>query len=105
MLDIRTNRLTRVAGSAQVPEIDAASWSPDGKRLVFSAYRQNLHGGLYVVDVATKRLTPLLVRGAGARVVAGWPLDRVRARERPVELDLAARSPQQPRAPPNAGRD
>ncbi len=73
VLDVRTNRLTRVAGSAQVAEIDAASWSPDGKRLVFSAYRQNSHGGLYIVDVATKRVTPLLVRGAGARAPAWSP--------------------------------
>jgi len=73
VLDIRTGKLTRVAGSSQVDEIDAASWSPDGKRLVFSAYRQNPHGGLYVVDVATKRLTPLLVHGAGARAPAWSP--------------------------------
>ena len=73
VLDVRTNRLTRVAGSAQVAEIDAASWSPDGTRLVFSAYRQNPHGGLYVVDIATKRVTPLLVHGAGARAPAWSP--------------------------------
>ncbi len=73
VLDIRTKTLTRVAGSAQVAEIDAVSWSPDGKRLVFSAYRNNPHGGLYVVDLATKRLTPLLVHGAGARMPAWSP--------------------------------
>ena len=71
VLDIQTNKLTRVAGSAQVDEIDAVSWSPDGKRLVFSAYRQNPHGGLYIVDLATKHLTPLLVHGAGAHAPPG----------------------------------
>lgn len=73
VLDLRTRKLTRVAGSAQVAEIDAVSWSPDGRRLVLSAYRPNVHGGLYVVDVATKRLTPLLVAGAGARMPAWSP--------------------------------
>jgi len=73
VLDIRTGRLTRVAGSSQVAEIDAVSWAPDGKRLVFSAYRQNPNGGLYTVDLATKRVTPLLVRGAGARAPAWSP--------------------------------
>jgi Tol biopolymer transport system component len=67
VLDLRTGSLRRVAGSSQVAEIDAVSWSPDSTRLVFSAYRQNANGGLYVVDTATKRLTPLLVRGPGAR--------------------------------------
>ena len=76
VLDIRTNKLTRVAGSAQVDEIDAASWSPDGKRLAFSAYRQNPHGGLYIVDLATKHLTPLLVHGPGAREPAWSPNGR-----------------------------
>lgn len=76
VLDVRTGRLTRVAGSSQVAEIDAVSWAPDGKRLVFSAYRQNPNGGLYTVDLATKRLTPLLVRGAGARAPAWSPNGR-----------------------------
>lgn len=73
VLDLGTRKLERVAGSAQVAEIDGVSWSPDGKRLVLSAYRQNSHGGLYVVDVASKRLTPLLVDGAGARSPAWSP--------------------------------
>ena len=77
VLDLRTRKLTRVAGSAQVAEIDAVSWSPDGTRLVLSAYRQNEHGGLYVVDVASKRLAPLLVHGAGARAPAWSPDGRV----------------------------
>jgi len=76
VLDVRTGRLTRVAGSSQVAEIDAVSWAPDGKRLVFSAYRQNPNGGLYTVDLATKRVAPLLVRGAGARAPAWSPNGR-----------------------------
>lgn len=73
VLDLGTRRLERVAGSAQVAEIDAVSWSPDGKQIVLSAYRQNPRGGLYVVDLATRRLWPLLVRGAGARAPAWSP--------------------------------
>lgn len=73
VLDLRTGRLRRVAGSSQLAEIDAVSWSPDGTRLVLSAYRHNAHGGLYVVDVASRALTPLLVRGAGARDPAWSP--------------------------------
>ncbi|HXH98233.1 MAG TPA: hypothetical protein VNH40_13585, partial [Gaiellaceae bacterium] len=70
VLDLGTRTLERVAGSAQVAEIDALSWSPDGRQIVLSAYRQNPRGGLYVVDLATKRLRPLLVHGAGARAPA-----------------------------------
>lgn len=73
VLDLGTRRLERVAGSAQVAEIDALSWSPDGSRIVLSAYRHNPHGGLYVVDLATRRLRPLLVDGAGARAPAWSP--------------------------------
>ena len=73
VLDLRTGTLERIVGSSQVAEIDGVSWSPDGTRLVLSAYRQNPHGGLYVVDVATHALTPLLVRGPGARAPAWSP--------------------------------
>jgi Tol biopolymer transport system component len=57
----------RVAGSRQVAEIDAMSWSPDGRRIVFSAYKHDAHGDLYVADVATRRVTPLLATPAGER--------------------------------------
>jgi Tol biopolymer transport system component len=73
VLDLATGRMRRVAGSSQVAEIDAVSWSPDSSRLVFSAYRQNSRGGLYVVDLSTGRLSPLLVRGPGARAPAWSP--------------------------------
>jgi Tol biopolymer transport system component len=73
VLDLGTGRLERVAGSKQVAEIDALSWSPDGRQIVLSAYRQNPHGGLYVVELATRRLRPLLVHGAGARSPAWSP--------------------------------
>lgn len=74
VLDVRTGKLERVAGSSQVAEIDALSWSPDGTRIAFSAYRPNEHGGLYAVDVATRRLTPLLIHGPGA-VDPAWSPD------------------------------
>ena len=74
VLDLRTGKLERVAGSAQVAEIDAVSWAPDGRRLAFSAYRPNARGGLYLVDLRTKRLEPLLVSGPGA-VDPAWSPD------------------------------
>lgn len=74
VLDLRTGKLERVAGSAQVAEIDAITWAPDGRTLALSAYRPNARGSLYLVDVRTKRLTPVLVRGPGA-VDPAWSPD------------------------------
>src|SRR5512146_508306 len=38
------------------------SWAPDGRHLVFSGVRQG-GSGLYVIDVATGRVRPLLTGG------------------------------------------
>lgn len=72
-----SSRLERVAGSRQVGEIDAFSWSPDGRKIVFTGYRNDDHGDLYVVDLATKRVAKLLATGAGQRHPA-WSPDGTR---------------------------
>ena len=71
--DRATGRMTRLAGSSQVSEITSLSWSPDGSQIAFSAAGGNPHGALYVVGVATHRVRPLLIGGAGARDPAWSP--------------------------------
>jgi Tol biopolymer transport system component len=73
LLDTRTGKLDRVAGSRQVAQIDSFSWSPDGSRIVFTGYKRDDHGDLYVVDVRTKRIRTLLGSKAGERQPAWSP--------------------------------
>jgi Tol biopolymer transport system component len=73
VFDTRTQKLVRVAGSRQFDEIDALSWSPDGRFIAFSAYRGNERGNLYVVDVETRRASLLLGNRAGQRDPAWSP--------------------------------
>jgi Tol biopolymer transport system component len=73
VFDARTQKLERIAGSTQFAEIDALSWSPDGRKIVFSAYKHNARGDLYVADVATKKVSLLLGQAAGQRDPAWSP--------------------------------
>ena len=71
--DVATQRMVRLAGSSQVLEITSLTWSPDGRRIAFSAAGGNPRGALFVVDVVTRRVRPLLVGGAGAQDPAWSP--------------------------------
>jgi len=81
--DRATGRMVRLAGSSQVSEITSFTWSPDGRQIAFSAAGGNPRGALYVVDVATRRVRPLLLGGPGARDPAWSPDGRSIAFVRP----------------------
>jgi Tol biopolymer transport system component len=72
----------KIVGSNQVAQIDSLSWSPDGRKIVFCAYRGDAQGDLYIADVRTKHVTPLLATGAGERRPAWSPDARWVAFER-----------------------
>jgi Tol biopolymer transport system component len=82
VFDLAAKTWERIAGSRQMAQIDAMSWSPSGRKIVFSAYKHDEHGDLYVADIATKRVTPLLRSPAGERRPAWSPDGRWIAYER-----------------------
>jgi Tol biopolymer transport system component len=57
----------RLVGSRQVAQIDALSWSPDARRIAFSAYRNDDHGDLYEVRLETRRVRKVIASSAGER--------------------------------------
>lgn len=63
----------RIVGSRQVAEIDAMSWSPDGTKIAFCAYRDDDHGDLYIANTHSKQVTILLATKAGERQPAWSP--------------------------------
>jgi Tol biopolymer transport system component len=63
--DPATGSFQRVAGSRDLAQIDSVSWSPDGTHIAFTAYKSDVHGDIYTVDVGRKQVTPLLMTGAG----------------------------------------
>lgn len=77
VVDLASTKIERVTGSRDVAQIDALSWSPDGQMIVFSAYRHDEHGDLYLVDLETKQVRTLLATRAGERSPA-WSPDGTR---------------------------
>ena len=53
------------------------SWSPDGKTIVFSSFRENTGAHLFTVDVATQKVKPLVLTGDFA-TGAAWSADGAR---------------------------